>query len=253
MIDLTNKKVLIIPDLHQHVGRAKNAIDKAPSFDYLVFMGDYFDCFEKPDGIDTYGVEATCEWLNELVGEYKDKVIFIAGNHDISYMEAYGRKYTGNLYHTCSGFTDTKAKKITKCLPRSFFTNLQLAVKIDNFIISHAGFQPYHFKPNYSELENVKLLCDEWDERKWDLIFDCYFKFAEAGIENGGDYGLGSPLWIRWHNIQPLETLNLIVGHTEHSEVQFKRSKMFAINLDTNLKDCMFFENNKFTIIQTNK
>lgn len=236
------ERVLIIPDLHQHVGRAISAIEKSPEFDYIVFLGDYFDCFEEPDNKCTYSVAKTCEWLSSIKKEYEEKAIFLVGNHDLSYMESFNSNSNfiknKQLYHTCSGFTRNKAKLINKYLDKSFFDGLRLCVKLHSFIAVHAGFTYYHFKPFFDELENIKELSEQWDKNKWNIKYDRKFKFSEPGMDNGGDFGIGSPLWVRWWHIQPLDTVDLIVGHTPVENARFKKGvdDKIVCNIDTHVR-----------------
>src|ERR1035437_9205008 len=98
MIELGKKEaVLIIPDIHNNVGWVEEYLAKQ-KYDYVVFLGDYFDEFY--DSVKD-ATEAA-KWLKESLK--KENRIHLWGNHDTSY-------FFPNLYE-CSGYSKEKEEGI---------------------------------------------------------------------------------------------------------------------------------------------
>jgi len=93
------------------------------SWDRLVFLGDYFDSFEKPPRVTEVG--HLCDKMISLREEFGDRVIFLLGNHDIHYLETKhlitrGQEFPLQLAYQCSGYEMDKAKTITEKLDWTF-------------------------------------------------------------------------------------------------------------------------------------
>lgn len=209
-------KVLIIPDIHQCIGFANKALEM--EFDHVVFLGDYFDCFEKPDGW-YVGIKDTCAWLNETMDKLGTKATWLIGNHDLAYMATYRKRQfpSKNTFYSCSGYTRSKATEINKRLRPDFFANLELCVNVNGFICSHAGFVYEHFKPMLSAEENILALYESWERDKHSFFLVPWHWIGSIGPCRGGVDSVGSPIWLDW-NVEffPVEEIKQIVGHTNY-------------------------------------
>jgi len=248
-----NNRVVIIPDIHQHIGIVERILKQVgEDYDYVVFLGDYFDCFETPDNKVTYSIEKTCEWLNNKYKELGDKAIWLLGNHDMAYLERFNYRNTKstdpkNFYYSCSGVTNKKAATINKKLDPEFFYSLELCAVVHNFIVSHAGFSTHHLKPNMSVMESVETLYDDWEKNKKLFHTKMFYWLGEPGVSNGGISGvIGSPIWIRPWELKWPDYVGhgQIVGHTIMRTPEFDHTKNVYF-IDTDLKNYIIMNNNK--------
>lgn len=253
-------KTLILPDLHQNVEACKKALKRHSSnHDKIIFLGDYFDCFDFQPHI---SVEKTCEFLWDTYNELGDKGIWLAGNHDIPYLEElyfkgeYAR--SGHYFsrerkrYTCTGYTKNKADKIRHFFLKEnrieFWDNLKLFHKDDRFIYSHAGFAHSLFKPHVSLNENLLHF-----ESQWDTFFDnlktknTAIPFPEnfiwdVGQCRGGDTVVGGPLWLDWYReFVHVDGIDQMVGHTIGDHV---RNLETSYCIDTHHKHCASVDKN---------
>lgn len=221
MKKIENRKVLIIPDIHQNLKFANICLDNyANQVDFVVFLGDYFDCFEEIDNINYFSVKKTCEWLNKKLIEFLNKAIFLTGNHDISYLASYvPNSYSidkmGAEYYSCSGWTKSKARDFNKYIDPEFVKNLELCCWSNGFVLSHAGFHYNHFQPYLSEIQNVEKIYSKWEESKQTFKHEAFHWIKEAGTCRGGYHNVGSPVWLDWNmEFVDIPELPQVVGHT---------------------------------------
>ena len=86
--DYNNNTFLIVADLHIGVKKNYNNIISvikhinSTNFDYLVFLGDTLDLISATD---QYIMQFKGFW--DIIKRYKEKVIYICGNHDIALLE----------------------------------------------------------------------------------------------------------------------------------------------------------------------
>ena len=121
-------KILIIPDVHgSHEWEI--AKDKISLFDYVVFMGDYFDSWENKWDDQGNNFKNICEFKRANF----DKVKLLIGNHDFSYITGTrdGDKVSGHQYNKAG---------IIRALLNANSDILDLAFENDDWVFSHAGF-----------------------------------------------------------------------------------------------------------------
>lgn len=133
-------KILIVPDIH---GSTEWKVIKnypLEEYDYIVFMGDYFDSWENkwPEQGDNF--TEICDFVRKDIKRRK----LLIGNHDWSYLS---KSREGS---NCSGhqnemiakngkLVESRAKIIKKLL-LSAKDILLLAFECDDWVFSHAGF-----------------------------------------------------------------------------------------------------------------
>jgi len=216
---IKDKTVLIIPDIHQCTRFANHALENN-EYDHVVFLGDYFDCFESPGINGRVSIEDMCEWLNDKYESLGDKATWLLGNHDVSYLSTFQPRSYKVLKHTenylCSGWSHSKASKINKRLNPNFLYNLELCVQIDDFICSHAGFHESHFFPMKSAIESIIELSNRWQNDRRTFMFSHNHWIGNVGVCRNGYSKVGSPIWLDWnYEFKPIPDILQIVGHTE--------------------------------------
>jgi len=216
---LLTGKILIIADIHQNIGYAESCLQLESDFDYVVFLGDYFDTFLNPDGKTIYGIKDTCLWLNETYNKLGDRAVWLVGNHDIAYIATYNKNPTNtrpSSFYNCSGWTRSKATEFNKNINKNWFDSLELSVNCNGYIASHAGFNYQHFKPYISEIDNIHDLYNNWEIDKETFMHKpTYHWIWYVGLCRGGDMSVGSPVWLDWNNeFTPIDNISQIVGHT---------------------------------------
>jgi hypothetical protein len=223
-------RILIIPDIHQCI---RGFADKILALhenevDHIVFLGDYFDCFENPNEDENYySFEKTCLWINE---KYKslNKAVWLIGNHDMSYISAINYKHSNPFL--CSGFTKSKANTFKRKIDKEWVKSLQLCCFANGFLCSHAGFHPSYLKP----YESIRETLDKYNQKVLDFRFDRDSFMKNVGQCRNGEIGVfGSPVWLDWfEEFEPIDGLNQIVGHTAVSKFSYENKGNY--NLDFN-------------------
>jgi len=225
MKTLKASKILIIPDIHQNLKFADECLKE--DFDYVIFMGDYFDCFERADNEEYFSVKYTCDWLNTKYKELKDKAIWLVGNHDVAYLASYipsTWKINKNSFYNCSGWTRSKASDFNKYISKEWIDNLELCCYANGYILSHAGFNYNQFKkPFDSIMTNINFLYDEWEKDKSDFMHKPFHWIWDIGECRGGYNKSGSPVWQDWNcEFSQMPSIKQIVGHTNGETVKQK-------------------------------
>jgi len=193
--------VLTIGDCHEDIEWIKKILkqeNNARDVDKIVFLGDFFD--SKSDN--TAGSKETARFMMSLDQEFGGKIVWHIGNHDISYyycLEA-ARNYSNIKFNPfyCSGFTDSKARKIAKILSDEFVQKQKLATCIDNVLYSHAGATPDLFNLIY-ENGNQKVdlagFLKEADEVALNFKINVDHPFLRVGVTRGGYHATGGLTW----------------------------------------------------------
>jgi hypothetical protein len=215
-------KTLIIPDIHERIVENQRILDRE-DFDKVIFLGDYFDCFNPESGISDLS-----EWLIGLYEDLGDKAVFLMGNHDLPYYEEiyygckFARKRENKKYH-CTGYSRNKAKKLMKFFgpnKHPFFHGLKIFEMCGKYCCSHAGFHYSFFSPYKSIEENLDYIEDEW--RHFSVCHPDISRFYKIGKARG-ENGIGGPLWLDFgQEFEPIEGFPQIVGHTNRENVRIK-------------------------------
>ncbi|MGK0555176.1 metallophosphoesterase [Macrococcus capreoli] len=208
----------------------------------VIFMGDYTDFPGQEKNIKLYA--------NDLVylSEWKLKtqknnieVINLIGNHDVYYYLGTQASFSlkdEDAFFAVGDFLEE--------------ISLQVAYQLDDFIVSHAGYnqyfnpEPWHFKP--LTLENSKAL-----EQLANTI----------GPLRGGTSKGGSPVWADYNELisQPNKNITKqIVGHTPTKCIDISKDIIsvdtFAVNNRLRFYgngDVLYYNKyNKFQVIRTN-
>lgn len=222
------KSVLLLGDVHLKTHTCDRIIH-AECPDFIVCFGDIWDDFS--DTVEENRFAAL--WLQKML--QKDNFICLWSNHMISYA------YPNNLYTSCSGFEMEKSKAINSVLTKEDWNKLQWYYVLDDYICTHAGLSIYHLPPLLKVNFTIKDITDYLDEQiksaEIALINNRGHWLYAAGRARYGREKWGGLTWFDWDvEFNPIENLNQIVGHTPHSQVQYKEgvnSKNW--NLDTHL------------------
>ena len=240
------KNTLFVGDMHLQMSLILKLVTKAintHNIEHVIFIGDYTDQFGCTDLPNLYISQLNL--LNDWVSHYRNKnvqVTLLIGNHDIPYLinrpEYYSLK------------TD-EFSFVSKLLWKQ---NMQVAVNIDNYIISHAGYinnnlpKDWHLEPlTYNHIE------------------DLYDLNENVGLARGG-YGKGSPVWSDLY-LELLPNQNIkngiqIVGHTPVKTIEILNNEhLFGIDtfsLDQNYNpigdgSLLAFIDNKSIIIHNDE
>lgn len=205
-------RIIVIGDLH---GKPiwKDIINKE-FFTYIIFLGDYFDCY------DEYTAAEQIYNFKEII-EFKklnpEKVILLIGNHDHHYF----RGMKGNT----AGFQIKHAIFIQEVLEENM-KYMQMAKSINNFLFSHAGITPDFLNDVYGRdgwnIENLENdINDLWKYKPKSFMFN-----NECSNPYGDDINQ-SPIWIRPRSLMRSakdfkKRWIQIVGHTVQNKIDIK-------------------------------
>ena len=226
MKEIKTGKVLLIPDIHQNLAFADAALKE--DFDHVVFMGDYFDCFERIDNQEYFSVRYVCDWINTKYKELGDKATWLVGNHDIAYLGTFRPKtyeiHRPQGFCLCSGWTKNKASTFNQYINPEWVNSLNLAVRAHDYVVSHAGFHYSQFQNALASVQaNIDILIDEFEQNRFGFRDQAFHWITDCGPSRGGMADAGSPVWLDWDTeFVPIERLRQIVGHTNGSDVRFR-------------------------------
>jgi hypothetical protein len=203
-------RVLVIPDLHQHVDNGQHWLD-TQEYDRAVLLGDYFDDFD--DCVED--ASRMARWVKERLRD--PRIICLLGNHDVEY------RFPRNEALLCPGYSRAKAAAIRKILTESDWRKMKLVHVEAPWILSHAGFHPAFMEEPTPE----KLVerCEVALARAAKGVVDPIFSFAQGGVPR-----FSGPAWLAWENFVPIPGISQIVGHTPGNEVRIKAGEK-SLNL----------------------
>lgn len=240
-------KILIIPDLHNHINWVERLIAKE-SPDLTIYQGDYFDDF----GDNPLIAQQTATWLKQSL--HQPNRIHLFGNHDIDYC------WPSNPYLYSPGFTLEKSKAINKVLSRKDWNKLKLFYIHDNWIFSHAGINKAELPYNPTvDITNILQLKPFIEKCEVDALANAANNQSHILLAYGtrmGEIRPGGVLWQDWSRFRPIPKINQIVGHTPSHKVRFKnipnntKCVSFNVCLDTANKYYGTLENGIFTHIR---
>ena len=239
IVKLNDVRCVVLSDIHQDIEWVDRVLFKEnpiDSFDYVIINGDWFDTHQ--DCMPS--LEKVCNYIDSLIERLGDRLIVNVGNHDIPYYYAwYHYKNTYGKVHAlpypCSGYNNSKARIISKCLKEDVIKRAHLVVFVNGHLISHAGVLPNLF-PYFGDDEDSdqkalnKLLEDS--EKAWRDFRVCHDSpFFGCGPARGGDDSFGGVLWADWHD-EFFDGLPYpqIVGHTIIKKGDIKKGRCW--NLD---------------------
>lgn len=196
-------RTIILGDIHNKIHLADEIINKEKNADQIVFIGDFFDDFDDTPEI----AEKVAIWLKKSLQD--PKRVHIWGNHDLPYA------YPKNVQiMKCPGNTPEKIAAVKEHISGLDWLKLVFSVKVDNFLISHAGFHEKIFShPIHGVTEN-------YIQEQCNLALECaksgiWCPFFGIGRARYGTSPIGGPLWLDWFSeFKPIPNINQIVGHT---------------------------------------
>lgn len=219
-------KILVIPDVHGSHQWEVVKSNSPDSYDYAVFLGDYFDSWENdwPDQGENF--KAICNFVREDPAHRK----MVIGNHDWSYISG-----TRDGYRV-SGHQSGHILEIRNLLEQNLDI-IDLAFECDGWVFSHAGFSDTWIKSIKKCFHSIFDVDGyEWTETDFSVDFinrqfhsfshspeDDYFfyEFDElldwyGFFSPSGDEISQGPLWIRPESLlQDAYYPKQVVGHTE--------------------------------------
>jgi hypothetical protein len=190
-----------VPDIHQSTHWRKLLKIELDTIDKIVFLGDYFDCWENEWPHQGENFEAIIQFKKAA----PDKIDILLGNHDTSYF----------LDERCSGYQHHRAIDIKGTIKNSI-QFMQAVSVYDNYIFSHAGVSYKWMRcAGIKELSQINQLFKERPN---------FFRWV--GPNNYGDNTNEGPLWIRPASLlkTSVKGFNQIVGHTEVDLLRYKKS-----------------------------
>ena len=209
-------KTIFLGDTH---GRDiwKAIITKANP-DRVVFIGDYFDTFNKKltPAVQMFNMNEIIEFKKTGVME----VILLIGNHDYHYFPEIG-------YNGTSGYQSGAAIEIGRLLNENR-EHFQMAYLLDNVLCTHAGV-------GYDWLVNQMQYSSQHEDNIADFINDIWkYKpqsFQFNGFDLTGESKTQTPIWIRPHSLMSgnketalKEQFIQIVGHTTVETIDMGKS-----------------------------
>lgn len=192
-------KILALGDIH---GRRiwKQIIDQEQP-DKVIFIGDYFDAYQK---ISTDNQLKNFDNIIKLKKQNKDNVVLLIGNHDYQYFNGVTEQYSG--YQSRRRYDIQFRLEENKDL-------LQICHIDGKFLFTHAGLTQTWFDENFPK--DLKF-----NEENLNLLFKTKLKPFGFQIRPGCDiYGNNfyqSPIWVRPESLilDMIKGYTQIVGHT---------------------------------------
>jgi len=214
---ISTDSCLLIFDPHQDTAWVKAVVAKEQgSVSHLVLGGDYFDT-HRAEG--TGSVEEMCDLLLDLRNLWKDRITILLGNHDVHYMEAKRwcdlHRNPKAMNYKCPGYTNNKAKHISKKLDWDFWKSCRLFQEVNGYLVSHAGIAKRFWHSELGVDAAVDALdghCQVVMER---LPFHL-FAILKPGHTRGGSEEQGGITWLDFDiEFSDFDTpFPQIVGHT---------------------------------------
>ncbi len=168
--------ILIIPDIH---GRAFWKEINPDDVDLIIFLGDYTDPYLN-EGITPKMVLDNLKELVNFYTKYKNKCIFLKGNHDYPYIS---KIYKSNLDYLCRHDYENE-EEIESLLKQ---LNLRDCYIIDNYIFSHAGFN--------NDYWDIVMKGYQVGESLNDILSNYPELAARISWRRGGVFNYGSHVW----------------------------------------------------------
>ena len=244
------RRICVIGDIH---GRTNWQRINLPAFDKVIFLGDYFDPYERKTHEELWD---NFEKIIDLKGKEPDKYVLLFGNHDYHYLpkvrsNPYGDRYSRFDYNL------ENALGIGKVLEAGLEAGtLQIAYHLPDspLFFIHAGISRFWYTRMILEndvpaegqvvVEDLDKLADQINH----LPLGAFSFYMASGDVYGYD-SIQGPLWWRpreWSGrARPsgLETNMIqVIGHTQTNMPEIYREEGFVF------ADCL--DNNRFLEIQ---
>ena len=232
-------KTVFIGDIH---GRdIWKDIIKYESPGRVVFIGDYFDSFNKE-------LTAAVQMHNfkEIVALKESgnmEVVILIGNHDYHYYPG-GEVYSGYQYGAASA--------IRQLLEENKY-HMQMCYEMDNILCSHAGigYDWLVYRNNYIEGGIADFVNDIWKYKPNHFLFN--------GSDPYGDNKSQTPIWIRPHSLMSGNKDTIlkkayiqVVGHTAVRTIDIHGKatggRYFFIDTFDSGDEYLIYENEKFWV-----
>lgn len=198
-------KILVISDLHAKTVW-EDIVAKEGTFDHLVFIGDYFDCYGE---ISVTEQIYNFQEIIRLKVRDKSSVTVLIGNHDHHYM-VNDQNY--------SGYQHEHALEIGKALEDNI-EYLQVAYLAHPILFTHAGVTETWCERNNIDLKaNISgQINKKWAENRHILDFH-YPSFRSSPT---GDNVWQSPVWVRPYSLltDAIDGYTQVVGHTARRNI----------------------------------
>jgi hypothetical protein len=231
---------LILPDIHDKVGRANHIIEREPH-DRLLLIGDYFDDYQT--GV-TDAAETALQVKKWLHAPYTTCLL---GNHDMSY--GWGRQ---NRRWLCPGHDSAKWITINSILTTRDWRSFKLHAWLDgggtSWLVTHAGFHAAWLSDTAPALYRARI--DNLCANAWaSLLRGEEHPLLGRGASRSGDQEIGGLNWMDWSELVPIPDVNQLFGHTPAENVRHKNvSNSRNICLDTHLRHYAVCEDGRLEI-----
>ena len=211
---------LVVPDVHERLDRLAIIMSRiAPRADRVVFLGDFFDTFDK---YDEARVVDACAFINNAVNDERHDVLL--GNHDVHY-------YFSHPNLKCSGYDERKTVIIKALIEPATIHKMQLYTIVGPYTVSHAGFTKGTI--GYASTPSERMAIEVGLAGSYDPIFG-------AGRARGGSLQFGGPTWLDWSDeFVCVPGTPQIVGHTylpRPASKQLNGEEFRSWNIDTALR-----------------
>jgi len=218
-------KNIVVGDLHGNVNLANEILENFwLTTDHIIFVGDYFDSFD-------FSVETQIKLIELLLDAQKrdpEKIVMLAGNHELSYLIPGMR---------CSGHNNILSKWLYESGTASYLQEkLKTWVHINGWLITHAGVSLNWIPDGYREMDVVEFLKIAENSEN-DLIY-------QIGRSRGGFHPCGGPFWCDfWHEFRPIAGVKQIFGHTSYRPAKLELDNVGILELYENqfLIDCLLY------------
>ncbi|MFV2015603.1 MAG: metallophosphoesterase family protein [Candidatus Heimdallarchaeota archaeon] len=218
---------LSIGDTH---GRNNWQVVDPTQYDYVIFVGDYFDSWDVSNTVMLDNIRNIIEFKKQ-----NDNVILLLGNHDIHYLYS-DPEFQGSGYRPEIALTFQEILLQNQDL-------FKIAFQIENVLWTHAGVNE-----NWATSYLIDVPISEYANRLQEMLQVSKTRKALVAIggSRGGFWPTGGPLWSdHYHdNIKnPIDGLVQIYGHTEVKDIiKIKKADYSLINIDCIAGSNKFYE-----------
>lgn len=197
-------KIIIIGDIHakpvwENILKANENADK------VIFMGDYFDCFENVSYVTQIkNFEAICK----LKIDNPNKYIILIGNHDFHYMKGFSDS------QGYSGYQYLGALEIKESVNKYTYL-MQMAHQEDKYLFTHAGItNKWAWRHSIDKSDLCNSINKLWENN---ITNGSPFGFSRDDYSGYGDHVSQGPLWVRPRQLKLDMVMGFthIIGHTQ--------------------------------------